>query len=150
MTLSPEELQRRLNDGAASLAVQAHLDQQQAALDDNRDIGTWWAALMALADVRGNASAKAMALHNLRLFLGSRREDELLALSSYLLVDVVYRHAVQGFDSDIPAAVADMVEGQMIFFEKFVASDGASCPACGADKGWGDHDCDDGVDDVEE
>lgn len=148
--MSPDELQRRLSEGAASPAVRAHLDQQQAALDDNRDIGTWWAALMALAETRGNESAKAMALHNLRLFLASRREDEMSALASYLLVDVVWRHAVAGHDSDIPAAVASMVGDQMLFFEKFVATNGASCPACGADKGWGDHDCGDGFDDVEE
>lgn len=148
--MNPDELQRRLTEGSRNPAVVAHLDQQQAALDDNRDIGIWWAALMSLADNRENATAKAMALHNLRLFLASRREDELLALTSYLLVDAVWRSATHGHEGSVVAVVSEMVGEQMVFFEKFVATSGASCPACGANKGWGDHDCDDGVDDVEE
>lgn len=143
MSLSPDELQRLLDENSQRPGIIAHLDQQQAALDMNRNVGIWWAGVLLLCAERENESAKLMALHHMRLFLGSRSEEELLAMVAFLLTDTMMRIAEYEHDRDLPAAVARIAGNQMLFFEKFVATGGASCPACGADEGWGDHDCDD-------
>lgn len=143
MSFSPEELQRILDEQSQRPGVIAHLDQQQAALDANRNIGIWWAALLLLCAERKNESAKLMALHHMRLFLGSRSEEEIMAMTAFLLTDIMMRITEHEQGNDLAAAVAMVAGDRMLMFEKFVASGGTSCPACGADEGWGDHDCDD-------
>lgn len=147
--LSPEELRRILDEQAQRPGIIAHLDQQQAALDANRNIGIWWAALLLLCAERDNESAKVMALHHMRQFLASRTEEELMALTAFLFADTMMRITEYENDCDLKATVARIAGDRMPMFEKFVDTGGTSCPACGADEGWGDHDCDD-TDHVEE
>lgn len=143
MSLSPEELQRMLDEHSKIPAIVAHLDQQQAALDMNRNIGLWCAALLLLCAEKGSETSKMMALHHMRQFLASRTEEEIMALAAFLFTDVLVRISESDHGGDLMAAIARVAGDNLPNFEKFAATDGASCHACGADEGWGDHDCDD-------
>lgn len=143
MSLSPEDLQRIMDEQSRIPGIVAHLDQQQAALDTNRNIGLWCAALLLLCAEKGSEAAKLMALHQMRKFLVSRPEEEIMALTAFLFTDILVRISESEHGGDLMAAIARVAGDNFSNFEKFAATDGASCHVCGADEGWGDHDCDD-------
>lgn len=143
MSLSPEELQRIMDEHSQIPGIVAHLDQQQAALDMNRNIGIWCAALLLLCAEEGSETSKLMALHHMRQFLASRSEEELMALTAFLFTDVLMRIADSDHGGDLMAAIVRVAGNNLANFKKFAATDGSSCHACGADEGWGEHDCDD-------
>lgn len=143
MSLSPEELQRIMDEHSQIPGIVAHLDQQQAALDANRNVGIWCAALLLLCAEKGSETSKLMALHHLRQFLASRSDEELMALAAFLFADVLMRIADAEHEGDLMAAIARVAGDNLPNFEKFAATNGGSCPGCGADSGWGQHDCDD-------
>lgn len=143
MSLSPEELQRIMDEHSKIPGIVAHLDQQQAALDTNRNIGIWCAALLLLCAEQGSETSKLMALHQMRQFLASRTEEELMALTAFLFTDVLMRISEADHGGDLMAAIERVAGDNLANFKKFAATDGASCFACGADEGWGEHDCND-------
>lgn len=141
-TFDPAEMQKMIDNLMADPGVLADVDQRQAALDNRRDTGTWWACLALLATQRGNDVAHAVALQNLKQYLAQADHEDLLILTSYLLHNTVHLVANQYENGDIPAAIAGIVGGDAMFiFEKFVATSGASCPDCGHDEGWVKHEC---------
>jgi hypothetical protein len=137
-----EELRQHIDSMLENVGVQAHVDQQAAALDRIRDNGTWWAALSMLGQERGNTVATALATRHLKEVLAQEDPEMLVILSAYLLhntINLVANHYESG---SIAAAVLGMVGPEdFTNFEKFVATSGTSCPDCGADNGWAEHVC---------
>src|SRR5688572_14698934 len=137
-----EKVREHLDKMMEDVGIQADVDQQAAALDDLRDTGTWWAALSMLSNERGNTVAAAVATQHLKEFLHRQEHERLVLLGAYLLHNTINLVALHHEDGDIPAVIAGIVGPEDFFnFEKFVATSGASCPDCGHDDGWADHDC---------
>ena len=138
----PEAFRKYIDEMMENVAVQAHVDQQAAALDRMRDNGTWWASLSMLSQERGNTVATALATRHLKEILRNEDHDDLVILAAYLLHNTVNLVANHFEGGDIAAAVAGIVGPEDFFnFEKFIATSGASCPDCGADDGWKEHVC---------
>lgn len=140
----PDEVKQHLDTMMEDISLRAQVDQQQAELDHMRDQGTWWAALAMLAGERGNDVANAVAVQNLKHFLRQHDEDAVLILAAYLLHNTISLVAAHHNDGDVVAAIADIVGPEGLFnFEKFAATSGASCPECGLNDGWVEHNCND-------
>ena len=137
-----DKVEEQLDEMLDNVAVQAHIDQQSAALDRLRDNGTWWAGLAMLGMERNDKVSTAIATQHLKQFLFDQPHDLLVILASYLLHNTINLVANHYEGGDIPAAISGIVgPDDFANFEKFVATSGASCPDCGHDDGWGEHDC---------
>jgi REP element-mobilizing transposase RayT len=137
-----EKLDKYLADQFAQPAVQAHLDQTAAQMVENRDEGLWWAALVALCNERNQMSASAVAGNNLRHFLEQLDARDLSILTSYLLHNTVHMVAKYECDDVVASAVSAIIgPHNMMIFEKFAATGGHTCPQCGTENWWNDHEC---------
>lgn len=138
----PDELEAHIREQTENIGVQAEIDQRQAQLDRNRDEGTWWAALMTLSQERGSLAATAVAGHNLKQFLLRLEDEDLAVLTAYLLHNTIHLISKYEDEMDIPRTVSNIIGPMnMLPFEKFAATGGLSCPECGADDAWENHQC---------
>lgn len=142
MKFDAAHVQKQLDEFTEDVGVQAHMDQQAAALDQVRDNGTWWAALSMLATVHDNTVATALATQHLKQYLVKQEHEQLVILGAYLLHNTINLVANQFHDGDIEAAVKSIVsDDDYEHFKRFVMTSGASCPECGFEDGWSDHVC---------
>lgn len=133
-------ISERVNDPGARAAA----DQRQAELNEVLRTGTWWAALVVLSGERDQDVSYAAAVFALRSYLNDLPDGLAEQVAALLMMDTVFRIAKFEHDCDIPAAIAAIVQPEsMLNVEKFVATDGRACSFCGADDGWGDHECPD-------
>lgn len=138
----PEQFQKYIDEINENVAVQAHVDQQSTALDRMRDNGTWWACLCMLGQERGNEVATAIATQHLKQWLADQPQEMLVILAAYLLHNTISLVAKHYEDGDNVAAIAHIVGPRdFLNLEKFVATSGQSCPDCGYDNGWEEHNC---------
>lgn len=138
----PEELENHIREQVENIGVQAEIDQRQAQLDRNRDEGTWWAALMTLSKERDSLAATAVAGHNLKMYLASLEDDDLVTLCAYLLHNTIHLISKYEDNEDLPLTVSNIIGARnMMAFEVFAATGGISCPQCGNTDGWNGHDC---------
>lgn len=120
----------------------AEMDQRQAAFNHHRDEVMWWASLSLLAEVRGNELVHGLCVASLRRMLTNMDETDLIILSSYMIHNTVYMISKYEDDGDIPHTLSKMFKpGNMLIAEKFIATDGGSCPHCGNDNAFDDHYC---------
>lgn len=142
MDFDPERLRRHLEAVSKEPSTIAEADQQQARLHENRDMAIWWAALVVLARERKNRVSHLLALRQLASNLAEIDFDDLVYLTAYLLCNTVSLAAEYDHGGDTPATVSAIIgPDKMLMFEKFVATDGRSCPVCGFDEGMSDHPC---------
>lgn len=140
--LDPERLRELLDSVSKEPAIIAGADQQQARLHAHRDLCIWWASLVLLARERKNRLAHLIAMQQLTLNLAQLEYDDLVYLATYLLCNTVSLVSAYEYDDDIPATVSAIVKPEnMLALEKFIASDGQSCPVCGHDDGTAEHKC---------
>lgn len=140
----PDELRQRIEVEAADPGTQAEIDQRRAALDQERDQLIWWASLASLSRVRGNPVAHLVAMDHVKGFLAELDVDGMFNLFAYLAVNTVHLAAALEHRGDIAEAVSRIIGPQnMLNFELFCATSGASCPMCGHSDGWSEHKCGD-------
>lgn len=144
MDFDPEVVREAIKERINDLSARAAADQRQAELNEVLRTGTWWAALIVLSGERGQDVSYAAAVFALRSYLNDLPEGIAEQVAAFLMMDTVFRIAKFEHDCDIPAAIAAIVQPEsMLNVEKFVATDGRTCSFCGADEGWGDHECQD-------
>jgi len=97
-----------------------------------------------LAEARGNNLVHGLCIASLRRMLSNLENVDLVILTSYLLHNSIFMIARYEEGGDIPATVSNMFKpGNMLVAEKFVATDGGSCPYCGHDEAFDEHECHD-------
>lgn len=145
----PDDIRQYLSDLETKPTFQAIADQRAAQLNETRREGTWLAVMALLAEVRNAEVPHAVALQNLKYYLHQLDHDGLVILTTYLLQNTVFIVSKYEDGGDMVKTILGMVGSEgMERLEKFVATEGQSCPSCGGDDGFSEHDCD-GLDDHE-